>query len=132
MSTQPAPIRVLVIDDERGLRDLLTYAFRRLKFEVSVAEDGAQGVAAALASDYDVVVCDVMMPGINGIAVLQELKRARPRLEVVMVTGFPSDEDSARARESGAFDYLAKPYDLRVLAAVVEKAAASTRAKETT
>lgn len=121
------PARILVIDDEKGLRDMLSHTLRRMKFEVAVAEDGEKGVAAALAGDFDAVVCDIMMPGIDGIEVLQILKRERPKLAVVMVTGYPTVETSARASELGAFDYLAKPYDVMALCALLEKAAARTR-----
>ena len=108
---------------------MLTHTLRRMEFEVAVAEDGEKGVAAALAGDFDVVVCDVMMPGMDGIAVLESLKRSRPALEVVMVTGFPTDETSARAMELGAFEYLAKPYDLTALCAVLEAAVARKRGR---
>jgi DNA-binding NtrC family response regulator len=127
MSYPIALAHVLVIDDEKGLRDMLAYTFRRMKFDVAVAEDGEKGVAAALGADFDVVVCDVMMPGMDGIAVLEILKRERPLLEVVMVTGFPTDETSARALELGAFDYLAKPYEIPALCTLVEKAAVRKR-----
>jgi DNA-binding NtrC family response regulator len=118
-----AAVRVLVIDDEKGLRDMLSYFLRRMKCEVVVAEDGEKGVAAALAADFDVVVCDVMMPGMDGIAVLEILKRERPALEFVVVTGYPTDETAARARELGAFDYIAKPYEVAALYAVIQAAA---------
>lgn len=108
---------------------MLLYSLRRLKFEVAVAEDGERGVAAARADAFDVVVCDVMMPGMDGIAVLEILKRERPELEVVLVTGFPTEESSARALELGAFEYLAKPYELMALGALIEKAAARKRAR---
>lgn len=122
-------IRVLVIDDEKGLRDMLSYALRRLQFEVAVAENGEAGVAAALAGDFDVVLCDIMMPGMDGLAVLEILKRERPGLEVVMVTGFPTDETAAIAQRLGAFGFLAKPYEIMGLYAVLEKASARTRAR---
>lgn len=128
MNSPIAAARVLVIDDERGLRDMLSYTLRRLKFEVAVAEDGERGVAAALTGDFDIVLCDVMMPGMNGIAVLEILKREQPALEVVMATGFPTDESAARAKELGAFDYLAKPYQIMALCAVLKKALARKRA----
>ncbi len=129
MSAPNAATRVLVVDDEKGLRDMLSYTLRRLKFEVAVAEDGEKGVAAALAGDFEVVICDIMMPGMDGIAVLEILKRERPSLEVIMVTGFPTDESAARAQDLGAFDYLAKPYDVLNLCAVIENAAARKRAR---
>jgi DNA-binding NtrC family response regulator len=122
-----APTRVLVVDDEKGLRDMLSYALRRLGCEVSVAEDGERGVAAARAADFDVVICDVMMPGMSGVAVLEILKREQPLVEVIMVTGFPTIETSARSAELGAFEYLAKPYDLMALCALLKTAAARKR-----
>ena len=124
-----APVRVLVIDDEKGLRDMLSYTLRRIGFEVAVAEDGEKGLEAARAADFDVVICDVMMPGLDGIAVLEILKRERSALEVVMVTGFPTDGTAARAKELGAFDYLAKPYEVMSLRATLEKAASRKRAR---
>jgi DNA-binding NtrC family response regulator len=127
MNPTSTPVRVLVIDDEKGLRDMLSYTLKRMKFEVAVAEDGEKGLAAARAADFDVVVCDVMMPGLDGIAVLRALKRERPALAVVMVTGFPTDETAARARELGAYDYLAKPYEVMSLCATLEKAASGAR-----
>jgi DNA-binding NtrC family response regulator len=124
MNAENSAVRVLVVDDEKGLRDMLAYVLRRMRFEVVVAEDGEKGVAAALASDFDVVVCDVMMPGMDGIAVLEILKRERPALEIVIVTGYPTGETAERARALGAFDYIAKPYEVAALCAVLERAAA--------
>ena len=130
MSGKNRPTSVLVIDDEKGLRDMLSYTLRRLKFEVAVAGDGEKGVAAALSADYDVVLCDIMMPGMDGFAVLENLKRERPALEIVMVTGYPSDDSAARATALGAFAYLAKPYEIMALVSVLEKAAARKRARD--
>jgi DNA-binding response OmpR family regulator len=127
MNTTNTPTRLLVIDDEKGLRDMMTYTFRRLNFEVTAAENGEVGVSAALAGDFDVVLCDIMMPGMNGIAVLEILKRERPALEIIVVTGFPSDETYARARELGAYEYVAKPYDLLALRTLLESAASRKR-----
>ncbi|MDE2509931.1 MAG: response regulator [Elusimicrobia bacterium] len=123
------PIRVLVIDDEKGLLDMLSHTLRRLTFEVETAEDGERGLAAARPGGFDVVVCDMMMPGMNGLEVLEALRREKIPVEAVMVTGYPTPETAARAAELGAFDYLAKPYDLMALAAVLEKAARRKRAR---
>ena len=125
--TSDPPIRVLVIDDEKGLRDMLSYTLKRMKFEVTVAASGEEGVEAALASDFDVVVCDIMMPGLDGIGVLERVKAAKPSLPVLMVTGFPTDETAARAQDLGAFDYIAKPYEVMALCASLAKAAALKR-----
>ncbi len=121
------PLRVLVVDDEKGLRDMMSYALKRMKLEVETAENGEKGIAMALAGAYDVVVCDVMMPGLDGVAVLEILKRERPGLEIILVTGIPDEETAARAVKLGAFDYLAKPYNLLLLFELLEKAGARKR-----
>jgi DNA-binding NtrC family response regulator len=120
-------LRVLVVDDEKGLRDMMSYALKRMKLEVETAENGEKGIAMALAGAYDVVVCDVMMPGLDGVAVLEILKRERPGLEIILVTGIPDEETAARAVKLGAFDYLAKPYNLLLLFELLEKAGARKR-----
>ena len=135
MITQPdagptPPLALLVIDDESGLRDMLSHTFTRRGWKVTAVESGEKGVAAAREEDFDVVLCDVMMPGMDGIAVLEILKRERPHVEVVMVTGFPSVETGKRAGELGAYAYLAKPYELTPLFALLQKAAELKRRLE--
>ncbi|MEQ1918259.1 MAG: response regulator [Elusimicrobiota bacterium] len=119
--------RVLVIDDEPGIRDMLSYSLRRFGCVVSAAANGEQGVAAARAADFDVVICDVMMPGMDGFAVLEILKREQPLVEVIMVTGYPTPETSSRSAELGAFGNLDKPYELGAMRAMIDAAAARKR-----
>ncbi len=120
---------VLVIDDEKGLRDMLSYTLARRGFRVKAVESGEKGLEAARAEEIDAVLCDIMMPGMSGLQVLETLKRERPGLEVILATGFPSSESSARAAELGAFAYLAKPYDLFALFALLDEAAARKAAR---
>lgn len=120
-------VRVLVIDDEKDLLELLSLALRRRGCVVSVADSGEAGVAAARAAEFDVVICDVVMPGMDGPAVLEVLKRERPTIEVIMVTGSPRAETGARCAQLGAFEYLSKPYRLSELFAAVDAAAVKRR-----
>lgn len=106
---------------------MLTHTFVRRGWKVRAVESGEKGVAAAREEDFDVVLCDVMMPGMDGIAVLEILKRERPLTEVVMATGYPSVETGTRADELGAYAYLAKPYDMRTLNDLLQEAAALKR-----
>lgn len=115
---------ILVIDDEKGLRDMLSYTLARRGYRVKAVESGEKGLEAARAEEHDAVLCDIMMPGMNGLDVLAALKAERPSTEVILATGFPSAESSARAAELGAFAYLAKPYDLMALFALLDEAAA--------
>ena len=129
MSVNAPQTYVLVIDDEKGLRDMLSYSLTRRGYRVRAAVDGSSGLAAAGEEAPDVVVCDIMMPGIDGITVLETLRRSCPATEVILTTGFPTAESSARAAELGAFAYLAKPYDLLALFALLDEAAAMKRAR---
>lgn len=115
---------VLVIDDEKGLRDMLSYALTRRGYRVQAVESGEKGLEAARSAEHDAVLCDIMMPGMNGLDVLAALKRERPATDVILATGFPSAESAEKAAQLGAFAYLAKPYDLMALFALLDKAAA--------
>ena len=64
--------RVLIIDDEKGMRDMLSFTLGKKNFDVTVAESGEKGVSAAIGGDFDVVVCDIMMPGLDGIKFLEK------------------------------------------------------------
>lgn len=123
---------VLVIDDEKGLRDMLSYALARRGYRVQAVESGEKGVQAALADEHDAVLCDIMMPGMNGLDVLATLKKEKPATEVIVATGFPSAESAERAASLGAFAYLAKPYDLLALFALLDEAAALKATRRTT
>ena len=119
---------ILVIDDEKGLRDMLCYALRRRRYKVRAEDSAEAGIAAARTEDFDVIICDVMMPGMNGIQALAILKSEHPATEVILVTGYPDTETAAQVMAQGAFDYLAKPYELAALCALLEKAVANKRA----
>lgn len=113
---------VLIIDDEEAQRVLLVRALTRRGCEALAAEDGLRGLAAARARPPDVVLSDVNMPGLDGMGVLMFLRRELPGTPVILTTGLPSAKDAARAAGLGAFAYLAKPYDLDALLALVERA----------
>ena len=103
---------VLIIDDEAAVRRLVRLALERDGHAVVEAADGAQGVERFAASRPDVVLCDVVMPGLGGFDVLARLRTADPTVPVVVVTGEGSTEHAIRAMACGACDYLLKPLDL--------------------
>ena len=107
--------RMLIVDDEAPVRDLLSDYFVERRFTVSTAADGQEALAAFARERPDVVLLDVRMPGLDGLAVLKRLREADPGVVVIMVT---ANEDLAIAREAlsiGAFDYVAKPFDFEHL-----------------
>ena len=114
--------RILVIDDERGLRDFLGYELSELGYSVDSAADAAEGLKKLQAGGFGLVISDVRMPGMDGIALLEEIKRRTPGVQVVLTTGYGSVETAVEAMKRGAFDFLLKPVETVRLAAVVRRA----------
>jgi len=120
-----ALVRVLVVDDEPRVAELLHDALIHLGYAVRLAMDGAQALEIVAGYHPHVVLLDLTLPGMPGDAVLERLRRADPHLPVIAMTG---DADPERARATlaqGAFDYIAKPFDLARLARVLEAAVVS-------
>ncbi len=114
--------RVLVIDDERIVLDSVAKILKEENFDVDVTLSGRQGVEWAIAKGYDIVLTDLRMPDIGGMRVLREVKRAKPAIPVVMITGFGSVKSAVQAMKLGAAEYLEKPFDPDALVKVVQKA----------
>lgn len=110
--------RVLIIEDEETYRDTLGYMLRREGFEVSEAPDGAAGLASFERTGADIVLLDLMMPGISGTEVCRQL-RAVSNVPIIMVTARDSEIDTVVGLELGADDYVTKPFSHRELTARV-------------
>jgi two-component system response regulator CpxR len=109
-------VRILVIDDDVELASLLKEFLNREGFEVDFAHDGKTGLARALDSNPDLVVLDVMLPGMDGFEILRKL-RPQSRVPVIMLTARGEDVDRIVGLELGADDYLPKPFNPRELTA---------------
>jgi DNA-binding NtrC family response regulator len=114
--------RVLVIDDERIVLDSITKILKNENFEVDVTLSGRQGMEWAIAKSYDIVLTDLRMPDIGGMRVLRDVKRAKPAMPVVMITGFGSVKSAVQAMKLGAAEYLEKPFAPDDLIRVIQKA----------
>jgi DNA-binding response OmpR family regulator len=110
-------VKLLLVEDTPGLRRALAQGLTRLGFVVEEAHDGPTGLWAATQLAPDVIVLDVMLPGFDGIELLRRLRAQRIATPVLMLTALSEIEDRLRGFEAGADDYLAKPFDLRELAA---------------
>lgn len=117
-----AKAKILVIDDERIVIDSITKILREEHIEVDATLSGRQGIDAALQKPYDLVLTDLRMPDIGGMRVLRDIKRAKPELPVVMITGYASVASAVQAVKLGASDILEKPFSPDGLVAVVRKA----------
>ena len=101
---------VLVIDDEEIMREILETLLTREGYDVRLAASGVEGLELAKSRPFDAAIVDVMMPGIDGITTLDELKKIDDDLPVLMITAFASVETAISAMKRGAFDYITKPF----------------------
>jgi DNA-binding response OmpR family regulator len=113
MATQ----RLLVIDDDPGVTSLLKRGLSYEGFAVETASSGSAGLSVARESYPDLVILDIMMPGMDGLEVLHRLRAADARLPILMLTGKDAPSDQVKGLESGADDYMVKPFSLDVLLA---------------
>jgi two-component system, OmpR family, response regulator MprA len=112
-------MRILVVDDDRAVRDALRRALTLGGYEVQVAEGGEAGLAQVAAGQPDAMVLDVMMPDLSGIEVCRHLRRAGDRLPILMLTARDAISDRVEGLDAGADDYLVKPFDVDELKARV-------------
>jgi len=123
MTQQSGALRVLVVDDEEGFRDLLRWELASAGMAVQTATSGDEGVDRLNESTFDVVVTDITMPKMDGLKLLQHVKETSPQTEVIVVTGFSAVETAVYAMRHGAYDFILKPYDMNDLMSRVKKAA---------
>jgi two-component system OmpR family response regulator len=104
--------RILIVDDEDDFREAIMKRLRARKVDIEGANSGAKALEALNEKDFDVVVLDVKMPGMDGIETLREIKLKKPLVEVIMLTGHASVESGIQGMQLGAFDYVMKPVAL--------------------
>jgi DNA-binding response OmpR family regulator len=113
-------MRVLIVEDDRRLAASVRHGLEEAGFTADTVFDGEEAVAAALTTDYDVILLDVMLPKLDGIAVSRELRRRRMAAPILMLTARDSLEDKVLGLERGADDYLVKPFALREVVARIK------------
>ena len=115
-------MKILIIDDERSIRNSLREIFTDEGYVVEVAEDGAAGVQAALAARYDVIFCDIKMPAMDGTEVLAKLVSEGLDTPIVMISGHADIATAVECIKQGAFDFIEKPLDLNRLLITIRNA----------
>jgi DNA-binding NtrC family response regulator len=120
---QPGALQILLVDDEPGLRRTLEEALRDAGHEVTAASDGAQALSHALSRVFDVVICDVRLPKVDGLTLFRRLRRESPSTKVIMMTAYAGVAEAVAALKEGAYDYLTKPFDLDELLLQLERIA---------
>ena len=116
------PKKILLVDDEKEFVQTLSERLRAREMPSTIAYDGEQALDQVAKDEPDVIILDLKMPGIDGMEVLRKVKRERPNVEVIILTGHGSEKDRALAEELGAYAYLEKPVDINVLTQTMKEA----------
>ena len=114
--------KILIIDDERAIRRALREILEFEDFEVDEAENGKEGVKLASGEHYDIIFCDIKMPEMDGMEVLDELLKAKIETPVIMISGHGNIETAVQAIKKGAFDFIEKPLDLNRILVTIRNA----------
>ncbi|CAN5447757.1 hypothetical protein BH23ACI1_BH23ACI1_08510 [soil metagenome] len=113
--------RILVVDDEANIRDLLSKTLALAEYDVDLAPDGRTALERLRMVPYDLLITDLKMPGVDGLAVIREARRMKPDIPVIIVTGFSTEASAIEAVNLGVAGYLTKPFRVpRVLAAAAK------------
>ena len=114
--------RILVVDDEASIRDLLAKTLALAEYDVDVAPDGRSALDRMRLYPYDLLIADLKMPGMDGLAVIREAKRYKADLPVIIITGFSTESSAIEAVNLGVAGYLTKPFRVPQVVAAAAKA----------
>jgi DNA-binding response OmpR family regulator len=114
--------RVLVVDDEASIRDLLAKTLALAEYDVDLAQDGRVALERLRSQPYDLLITDLRMPGIDGLGVIREARRLRTDIPVIIITGYSSESSAIEAVNLGVSGYLTKPFRIPKVLAVAAKA----------
>jgi DNA-binding response OmpR family regulator len=114
------PVRILIVEDERSLRDALADLLTRRRFSVEVVADGLTAAERGKDASIDLVLLDLALPLLDGVEVCRRLRMARPALPILILTARGSEEERVQGLRAGADDYLTKPFGIRELLARIE------------
>jgi len=121
------PIKILLVDDERGFVDVISKRMSKRNIDATKAYSGREALQALRKTDFDAVVLDLKMEDMDGIEVLKIIKKIVPDLPVIMLTGHGSEEAARDGIQLGASDYLTKPCDLEDLIVKIQEVVSSRR-----
>lgn len=110
-------MRVLVIEDDKKIASFISKGLKQAGFAVDIAEDGEEGLSLALVGSYDAAVIDLMLPRLDGLSVIEELRRSNLNTPVIILSAKRSVDDRVKGLQSGSDDYLTKPFSFSELLA---------------
>ena len=121
--------RVLVVDDEASIRDLLQKTLALAEYDVDTAADGSAALGLLRDAEYDLLVADLKMPGMDGLTLIRQARRLRADLPVIIVTGFSSETSAIEALNLGVASYLLKPFGVPDVLSAASKALGAPSAR---
>jgi DNA-binding NtrC family response regulator len=116
------PLNILLVDDEKDFAEMMSFRLEEKGHRVKLAFSGQEALDTLAENHTDVVIMDIRMPGLDGIATLKEVKVRHPIVEVILLTGYGAVDTAVEGMKAGAFDYLVKPPDHKELLAKLEAA----------
>ena len=119
-------LKILVIDDERSIRNTLKDILGFEGYQVELAENGMEGIGLVQTTDFDIILCDIKMPEMDGIEVLEQIRKIKSESTVVMISGHGTIDTAVEAIKKGAFDFIEKPVDLNRLLITLRNASDKT------
>ena len=122
-----AEYRVLLVDDEEEFVSALSERLMLRGIEVESALNGEEALARLVEKEFEVVILDVMMPGLGGLEVLRQIKTTHPNTQVILLTGHGATREGIEGMRLGAFDYLIKPVDIEEMLEKMKEAAKTAR-----
>ena len=122
MSAKSNAARILIVDDESSLREVLSIMLHREGYQVDTAVDGEQAASRLRSRSYDLVISDIRMPRMSGLELLRMIKEHTPETVVVMITAFSTSDEAVEAMKKGAYDYITKPFNNEEIKQIVKNA----------
>lgn len=113
--------QILVVDDEPGMRDMLRHELQLQGYYVETAKDGLDALEKISRQKFQLAICDINMPGMDGLQALEAMRQRDPDIEVIMITGYATIETAVQAMRGGAYDFVQKPFNLQEILLLVEK-----------
>lgn len=126
-AARPGRKRVLVVDDEASIRELLSKTLALEKYDVDTAADGPAALDRMRESDYDLLIADLKMPGMDGLTLVRKARRIRADMPVIIITGFSTESSAIEALNLGVAGYLTKPFRIPQVLTAAAKALGQQR-----
>ena len=112
--------KILVVDDELSMREFLSILLEREGYSTRLAENAESALQLLESEDFALVISDVNMPGLDGIRLLERIKKLTPETAVLLITAFSTAEQAVEAMKLGAYDYIAKPFNAAALMGIIQ------------